>query len=235
MHKGKSFLAIIPARGGSKRLPGKNLLYLSGKPLLLWTIECAKKCHYFDKVIVTSDDNRILDIAKKSGVDTILRPDKMATDKASSFSAVLHTIDNIQDRFDYVVLLQPTSPLRMEHHISEAIELLEEKKKAKAIVSVCKTEHSPLWSNILPPDESMKYFLPEKIKHLRSQDLPIHYRINGAIYICETDKLLEEQTFMIKDSIYAYKMERLNSIDIDEKIDFLMANSIMEYLLQKEK
>ncbi|MDY0328082.1 MAG: acylneuraminate cytidylyltransferase family protein [Arcobacteraceae bacterium] len=225
MYKNKTFLAIIPARGGSKRLPRKNVLALSGKPLIAWSIEAGINSKYIDKVVVTSDDDEILNISKKYGAETIQRPDELASDMATTFDAIKHTIDNMSD-YDYIVLLQPTSPLRNQYHIDGAIELLES-KNADAVVSVCAMEHSPLWSNTLPTDDSMNTFLKDEVLNKRSQDLETYYRLNGAIYICKTEKLLAEKSFFLKSNIFAYKMDRLNSIDIDEEIDFIIAKSIM--------
>ncbi|MFW2580732.1 cytidylyltransferase domain-containing protein [Aliarcobacter butzleri] len=227
MYKDKTFLAIILARGGSKRLPRKNVLDLCGKPLIAHTIEAGLKSNYVDKVVVSSDDEEILEISKEFDAETIKRPDELASDTATTFDAIKHTIDNNIDKYDYIVLLQPTSPLRNEKHIDEAIELLEE-KKANAIISVCEMEHSPLWSNTLPNNGSMKGFLRDEILNKRSQDLEKYYRLNGAIYICRTDKLLEEKTFILKDEIYAYKMSRKFSIDIDEEIDFKLAKIYLD-------
>ncbi|MBD3799489.1 MAG: acylneuraminate cytidylyltransferase family protein, partial [Epsilonproteobacteria bacterium] len=112
--------------------------------------------------------------------------------------------------------------------INEAIELLEN-KNADAVVSVCEMDHSPLWSNTLPPDRCMSNFLKEEVLNKRSQDLETYFRINGAIYICETEKLLEGKSFFLKENIFAYIMDRENSIDIDEKIDFKMAEIMMDY------
>jgi CMP-N-acetylneuraminic acid synthetase len=221
MYKNKSFLAIIPARGGSKRLPRKNILNLAGKPLIAWSIEAGLNSEYIDKVIVTSDDDEILEISRKFGADIIKRPDELASDTATTFDAIKHTVENLK-KYDYIVLLQPTSPLRNEKHIDDAIELLES-KKADAIISVCEMDHSPLWSNILPEDLSMKNFLREEVLNKRSQDLEKYYRLNGAIYICKTEKLLEEESFFLKNNIFAYIMDRNSSIDIDEEIDFKIA------------
>ncbi|MFX4281038.1 cytidylyltransferase domain-containing protein [Aliarcobacter butzleri] len=229
MYKNKTFLAIIPARGGSKRLPRKNVLDLCGKPLITHTIEAGLKSNYIDKVIVSSDDEEILKISKKLGAETVKRPDELASDIATTFDAIKHTIDNNIEKYDYIVLLQPTSPLRNDKHIDEAIELLEE-KKANAIISVSEMEHSPLWSNTLRDNGNMKGFLRDEILNKRSQDLEKYYRLNGAIYICRTDKLLEEKTFFLKDEIYAYKMSRKFSIDIDEEIDF----KFVEFLMKKK-
>lgn len=221
MYTNKTFLAIIPARGGSKRLPRKNILDLCGKPLIAYTIEAALKSKSISKVVVSSDDEEILNISKKFGADIIKRPIDLARDTATTFDAIKHTIDNFE-KYDYIVLLQPTSPLRNEKHIDEAIQLLKE-KNAHAVISVCKMEHSPLWSNTLPKDGSMNNFLEEEILKKRSQDLEKYYRLNGAIYICRTDKLLKNKDFFIKDYIFAYVMDRESSIDIDEEIDFEIA------------
>ena len=227
MYTNKTFLAIIPARGGSKRLPRKNVLDLCGKPLIAYTIEAALKSKYIDKVIVSSDDEEILNISSNFGADIIKRPIDLANDTATTFDTIKHTIDNFE-KYDYIVLLQPTSPLRNEKHIDEAIELLE-KKKADAIVSVCEMDHSPLWSNTLPKDGNMSNFLKDEILNKRSQDLEKYYRLNGAIYICKTEKLIENKSFLLKDNIFAYIMNRENSVDIDEEIDFKMVETLILY------
>ena len=224
----KTFLAIIPARGGSKRLPRKNILDLCGKPLISWSIEAALKSKYISKVVVSSDDEEILNISSNFGADIIKRPYELANDTATTFDAIKHTINNLE-KYDYIVLLQPTSPLRNEKHIDEAIELLEE-KQADAIVSVCEMDHSPLWSNTLPKDGNMNNFLRDEVLNKRSQDLEKYYRVNGAIYICKTDKLLENKSFFLKDNIFAYIMDRKSSIDIDEEIDFLFAQRVIELI-----
>ena len=224
----KTFLAIIPARGGSKRLPRKNILDLCGKPLISWSIEAALKSKYISKVVVSSDDEEILNISSNFGADIIKRPYELANDTATTFDAIKHTINNLE-KYDYIVLLQPTSPLRNEKHIDEAIELLEE-KQADGIVSVCEMDHSPLWSNTLPEDGNMRGFLREEILNKRSQDLEKYYRLNGAVYICKTDKLLENKSFFLKDNIFAYIMDRKSSIDIDEEIDFLFAERVIELI-----
>ena len=226
MHKGKTYLAIIPARGESKRLPRKNLLDLNGKPLVSWSIEAGLNSKYIDKVVVTSDDADILNIAKYYGVLSINRPIELSSDTATTFDAVEHAIENIK-YYDYIVLLQPTSPLRTEWHIDKAIEFLIN-KEADAIVSVCEMDHSPLWSNTLDDTLSMAEFLTKSIKNKRSQDLDSYYRINGAIYICDTKKLLKEKGFFIENGIYAFKMDRETSIDIDNEIDFQLADLILK-------
>jgi CMP-N,N'-diacetyllegionaminic acid synthase len=225
MYKDKTFLAIVPARGGSKRLPRKNVLDLAGKSLVAWSIEAGLKSKFIDNIVVTSDDNEILSVANDFGVEVIKRPAILASDTATIFDAVKHTIDNMS-KYDYIVLLQPTSPLRDEKDIDEALELLI-KKDADAVVSVCEMDHSPLWSNTLPEDKSMTNFLKDEVLNKRSQDLDTYYRLNGAIYICKTDILLKEKTFFIKDNIFSYIMDRKSSIDIDEELDFKIAKAIL--------
>ena len=222
--KNRTFLAIIPARGGSKRLPRKNVLDLNGKPLIAWSIEAGVKSSYINKVLVSSDDSEILEISKQYGAETIIRPDELASDTATTFDAIKHSIEN-SEPYDYVVLLQPTSPLRDTKQINEAIDLLIE-KNADAIVSVCEMDHSPLWSNTLDDSLSMEGFLKNEVLNKRSQDLETYYRLNGAIYICKTEKLLEEESFFLKENIFAYVMDRESSIDIDEEIDFRIAKTI---------
>ena len=229
MYLKKTFLAVIPARGGSKRLPRKNILDLNGKPLIAWSIKAGLKSKYIDKVVVSSDDKEVLDISQDYGADTIKRPDSLASDTATTFDAIKHTIQNVK-KYDYIILLQATSPLRDEKHIDGAIELLES-KNADAVVSVCEMDHSPLWSNTLDDSLSMKSFLRDGVLNKRSQDLEEYFRLNGAIYICEIDKFLKEKSFFLKDNVFAYKMDRENSIDIDDRYDFDLANF---YLTQKK-
>jgi len=224
VYQSKSFLAIIPARGGSKRLPKKNVLDLNGKPLIEWSIEAGLKSKYIDKVVVTSDAAEILDIAESSGVSVINRPVELASDTATTFDAIKHTINNVNN-YDYIVLLQPTSPLRTAQHIDEAIEILFE-RSADAVVSVCEVDHSPLWSNTLPNNDNMSNFIRDDVLNKRSQDLEVYYRLNGAIYICDINRLLQEERFLLKENIFAYKMDKSVSIDIDEEIDLKIAQAL---------
>jgi len=227
MLNNKTFLAIIPARGGSKRLPRKNVLDLAGKPLIAWTIEAAINSSYIDKVVVTSDDSEILQLASNCGADVIERPAELGSDTATTFDAIKHAIENTSGYFDYVVALQPTSPLRNSKNVDEAIELLFE-KQANAIISICEAEHSPLWSNTLPENGSLENFILDKIKNTRSQDLPKYYRLNGAIYICEIVSFLKEQSFFVSENIYSYVMGQESSIDIDSAIDFHHAAFLLD-------
>jgi CMP-N,N'-diacetyllegionaminic acid synthase len=226
MYNNKTFLAIIPARGGSKRLPKKNILDLNGKPLIAWSIEAGLKSKYIDKVLVTSDNDEVLNISDSFGAITLKRPSKLATDTSTTYGAIEHAIENHQG-YDYIVILQPTSPLRTSYHIDEAIKKLED-KNSDALIGVCETEHSPLWCNTLDENNCMENFLSDTITKTRSQDLPKYYRINGAMYICDTKQFLREKNLYLKKNIHAYIMNREDSIDIDTKLDFLIAQTIIE-------
>src|ERR1035437_8121405 len=175
-------LYLITARGGSKGVPGKNIRILGEKPLIAYSIEAAKKSIYKGTDVVSTDDDEIAAVAKKYGAEVpFRRPAELATDSASSMDAIMHALDFFSKqnkKFDIVVLLQPTSPLRTSKHIDEAMKLMQS-KKADAIVSVCEAEHHPLWSNTLPENGSMKFFLRDDIKGLNRQQLPKYYRLNG--------------------------------------------------------
>jgi CMP-N-acetylneuraminic acid synthetase len=232
MHKKMNFLAVIPARGGSKRLPKKNILSLCGKPLIAWTIEAAKKSKYITDIIVSTDDKEIAEISKMYGITTpFMRPPYLSNDTSTSIDVVKHAIsfykENLGKEFDYVLLLQPTSPLRTSEDIDAAIQLLME-KKADSIISMSKCEHSPLWTNILPLDNNINNFIREDIQNVRSQDLSTYYRYNGAIYLSKVVRLIKENLFSFKTNSYAYIMPQDRSVDIDSHIEFKLAEIFIE-------
>ena len=233
MYNNKTFLAIIPARGGSKRVPRKNARLMHGKPLISWTIEAAKQCQYIDMTIVSSDDEELLAIAKDMDVTADIRPALLATDTATTFDVIKYII-NKYPKFDYIVLLQPTSPLRNANHISEAIEELC-RKNADGIISVTKPEINPMWCNTLPEDGSMANFMNNSLINVRSQELSDYYALNGAIYINKTEELLKNGSFFLKANIYAYKMDRKYSFDIDEELDFILCEKLLTILEHSEK
>ena len=222
----KKILALIPARGGSKRLPRKNILPMGGKPLIVWTIEASLSSSYIDRTIVSTDNKEIKDISLSSGAEVVDRPLELSGDEVPTVPVVKHTLSTIQENYDYLILLQPTTPLRTKQHIDEAFHTLI-RTNADAVISVCESEHSPLWANILPSDGNLKNFRRADIKSVRSQDLPKYHRTNGAIYICEVSRLLEECTFYIKDNIFSYIMDKIYSVDIDDQFDFLIAEALM--------
>ncbi len=231
MIRGKRVLGIIPARAGSKRLVGKNIKVLCKKPLIQWTIEAALGCDLIDNLIVSTDDSAIATLSEKLGVTIpFLRPAHLSGDESSTIDFIEHAINFYKEQnisFEYVLLLQPTSPLRDTSDILQAIELMDN-KQADAILSVCQAEHSPLWANQLDASCSMDAFLKEEVKNLRSQDLPDFYRLNGAIYLVNAQRLLAEKTLFLSDNVFAYKMTREHSVDIDDEIDFLLAEVLLK-------
>ena len=226
-------LALIPARGGSKRLPGKNIKELCGKPLIAWTIETALNSKYIEKTVVSTDCDKIAEVSKKYGAEVpFIRPDELASDTASTLDVVFHALTflkNIQENFTHIILLQPTSPLRTSDDIDNAVELLVS-KGANAVYSVCEVDHSPLWSNTLPEDQKFDGFIKREFIGKRSQDLPTYYRLNGAIYLVDVSELLNYKALLEVKSSFAFVMKRQSSIDIDEKLDFLIAESILSDL-----
>jgi len=227
-----TFLAIIPARGGSKRLPNKNVLGLVGKPLIAWSIEAARNTNNISEVVVSTDSLDIKKIAEEYGANVpFIRPENLSDDTSNSFDVVKHCIEfyqtNYNQTFDYTILLQPTSPLRTNFDIENAIKLLIE-KNADAVISVCEVEHSPLWTNTIDNTRSLDNFLRDEIKSKRSQDLPTYYRINGALYICKTSELLKQKTFFLTKNSFAYIMPKEKSVDIDTLLDFKMAEFLLK-------
>ncbi|HBJ1652176.1 cytidylyltransferase domain-containing protein [Clostridium botulinum] len=223
-------LAIIPARGGSKGLPGKNILNLNGKPLIAHTILASKNSKFVTRVVVSTDDKEIAKISKKYGAEVpYLRPSSLAKDKSLTIDSVFHMLDYLEKYEcyfpEYVLLLQCTSPLRNEQHIDEAIEKLV-KSNFHGIISICESEVNPYWTNILK-NENLQYFLEEGKNITRRQDLPNIYRYNGAIYLAKTEVLKRERTFEV-ENLTGYVMDRESSIDIDTEIDFKIAEIIMK-------
>ena len=222
-------IAVIPARGGSKRIPRKNIKYFCGKPIIAYSIQVAKECGCFDKVIVSTDDQEIADISKQYGADVpFIRPDNISSDHSTSVEVVRHALNTLEEfgyHYDYVILLQPTSPLRTAEHIDAAVKLFVA-KDADAVISVTKTTSSPLWANTIPKNGSMDNFLQENVENKRSQDLPIYYELNGAIYLINSQKILEENTFFLRKNVFSYQMGKLSSIDIDTNYDFFIASMI---------
>jgi CMP-N,N'-diacetyllegionaminic acid synthase len=230
--KNRNFLAIIPARSGSKRLPNKNIKDLRGQPLISYTIQAALNSKYINETVVTTDCEEIKNVAKKFGANTpFLRPSYLAQDDSTSIDVAKHCIEfyknTLNKEYDFIVFLQPTSPLRDEKDIDKAIEFLIE-KDADCVISVCEMEHNPIWSNTLDETKNMNNFLDEKYINRRTQDLPKYYRINGAIYICRVKKLLEENRLLLKNNIFAYEMSQEKSIDIDTNLDFLITKTLLD-------
>lgn len=222
-------IALILARGGSKRLPRKNILLLKDKPLIAWTIESAQKSKFVDRVIVNSDDDEIIAIAQKYNAEVpYKRPAELATDTTTSSEVILHAISELKLSQDktIIILLQPTSPFRTSQDIDEVLSLLVN-NNADGVVSVCKCSHSPIWSNTLPKNLSMGSFIQEQYQNKRGQDLPIYYRLNGSIYAYTVTSIIRNRGVFYSDKVYGYVMEESRSIDIDNLFDFEFAEFLM--------
>ena len=227
-NKKPKVLALIPARGGSRRLPGKNLLKLCGEPITVWSIKAAQQSKYVDRIVVSTDSDEIAEVARAAGADVpFMRPNYLASDTASSLDVVKHALNELNQKgqcYEFIVLLQPTSPLRTSKHIDESFELLQS-KDADAIVGVTELDHPIELTNRLPDDLSMKGFFTTD-SHLRSQNFPKRYRVNGAIYLVRVESLIKENTIFLSDRIYAYKMDREVSVDIDTPYDLRLADAL---------
>ncbi|MFZ7791700.1 cytidylyltransferase domain-containing protein [Acinetobacter lwoffii] len=222
--------ALIPARGGSKRLPRKNVKLLNSKPLIAWSVEVAKASKYIDRVIVSTEDEEIKQISEQYGAEVpFIRPEHLSNDTASSFDVIKHAIEQlgIEDQNHLIVLLQPTSPLRTTFDIDKALEFFKT-NDADGVVSISECEHSPLWANSLPENFSMKNFIRPELVGKRSQDLPKYYRLNGSIYIYQTQKLLSANKIFYNAKVFGFEMSHQSSVDIDSKLDFLIAEAIIK-------
>lgn len=210
-------------------LPRKNILPLLDKPLIAWTIDQAKSSKYIDKFIVSTDSKEIVEISKKYGAEVpFIRPKELAKDDSKGIDVVLNAIEWMEENnepYDLVILLQPTSPHRSSEDIDKSIELLF-LKNAKAVVSVCEVDHHPYWVNTLPEDGCMKNFINPEIMNKNRQELPIFYKLNGAIYLAYFDYLKTQKDFLGNET-YAYIMPAKKSIDIDNEIDLKFAEFLM--------
>lgn len=228
MYNNKKFLAIITARSGSKGIRDKNIKEMDGRPMIAYTIEAAKKSGIFDTVMVSTNSERYAQISKEYGAEVpFLRPQNLASDTSNSMDVIEHVLLELGKSghtYDYFMLLQPTSPLRTEADITKAVELLFE-KHANCVVSVCEAEHTPIYMNTIDASLSIDDFIPKNAAK-RRQDLPKYYRLNGAIYLCDTGYFLKYKDFY-KSGSYAYIMDRGNSVDIDDEIDFKLAEILL--------
>ena len=229
----KKILAIIPARKGSKGLKGKNIKELCGKPLIAWSIEAALTSKYLDEVVVSTDDKTTIDIAKKYGASApFLRPEYLSSDVATTFDVLKHTINfyksELNKEFYYIVLLEPTSPLRDFSDIDNAVEQLIY-SDASSIVGISKTEgQNPAFLVNKDKDNFISYYASKDMSSLRRQDVKDIYFFDGSIYISELKSLLDRKTFY-HDNTIGYEMPKCKSLEIDDIYDFIMVEAIMKY------
>lgn len=236
LNKKHEILAIIPARGGSKGVPRKNIKILAGKPLITWTIETALKTSCINRVIVSTDDEEIAKISKKHGADLpFMRPKEFAGDTASDMPVYQHALEWLDDnehyRPDIIVWLRPTSPLRSCADIEVAVQKLIT-TDADWVRSVCPVEHHPYWVFRFEDNDKLSSFV-EGIKledYFQRQLLPEAYRLNGAVDVAWRTTITEKKLLYSGD-VRGYKMDVERSVDMDSELDFALA----EILMQKRK
>ena len=226
-------LAIIPARSGSKGLPGKNYKTLLGKPLVTWSIEAARLAPSIDSIILSTDDQKIADIGEGAGARIpFIRPLDLSSDTSSSIDVVLHALDFLEatgESYDIVVLLEPTSPQRDSNDIEQALQLLI-KTGARAAVGVTQAEGShPDFIYRMQGDFKLDPFIKKaESRHIRRQDIEPLYLLEGSIYISFVESLREHQSFYHQNTI-GYEVPKWKSLEIDDLDDFIMVEALLRH------
>lgn len=224
-------LAIIPARSGSKGLPDKNIIDLNGKPLMYYTIKAAIESGCFNEIMVSTDSEEYASVARDCGANVpFLRSIVNSSDCAGSWDAVREVLSEYKKMgicFDYVTLLQPTSPLRTSDDIIGVFNFLK-KEYINNVVSVSEVSHPIQWCFKLDETNSMKELAESPYNYMRRQDLEKHYLENGAIYTVDAKKIINVDYNFYADNCYAYIMDKNKSIDIDDYIDLMVANAVMK-------
>ena len=221
-----TLLALIPARGGSKGIPNKNIRPLADKPLIAHTIQVALAIPALERVVVSTDDPAIAEVAQQWGAEVpFLRPPELADDDTPGISPVLHALEQLAG-VSQVLLLQPTSPLRSTWDI-EGILAFQRKHQCPSVVSVCETGKHPQWSYRLGASGEMSPFLPPTPANCRQQLEPA-YALNGAMYLCERTWLQNHGSFIGPDTL-GYPMPPERSVDIDTPLDWLWAETLFQH------
>ncbi len=228
MYRNKTFLAIIPARSGSKGIIDKNIREINHKPLMAYTVEACKRSGIFDDIVVSTDSVTYAEIAERFGASVpFFRPKELATDQASSNDVILHVINGLGQLgkdFDCFMLLQPTSPLRNEIHMMESADILLE-NDADSVVSICKSDSHSYLTVELTEEGRLKALFSDK-KQVRRQDIPPKYRINGAIYLTLTSYFMKHKSFY-EGKTLPYLMSAFDSIDIDDDFQLKIAELLL--------
>lgn len=233
MINGKKILGLIPARGGSKGLPGKNVRELNGKPLIAWTIKQALESRHLDRVVVTTDDEAIARVSREEGAEVpFTRPAELATDTATSADVVIHSLDFFRGKgedFDYIALLEPTSPLRKKGDIDRGIEILLGKSDMDALVSLggVHLEHPQIVKKV--KDGAVVPYADLAAISQRQQADEAYFPY-GVIYLAKTDSFRDKMTFYGEKTM-PFFIERWQNYEIDDIVDFIVTGSVMkEYL-----
>lgn len=237
MYKERKILAVIPARGGSKGIPRKNIVSLGGKPLISYTIEAASESKYIDRVIVSTEDEEIATISRKCGAEVpFLRPQALATDTAPSIIVIPHTLQMLKKQMNYqpdiVVYLEPTYPFRVAKQIDDAIEKIDD---YDSIISIREVEEHPYLMLTRDEENIIRPYIKLQNRPFRRQEYPLVYKLEGAFYIVRTDhykkKTNKNSIFPDFDErVYGVLIDKFSSIDIDEPSDLELA----EYYLSHE-
>lgn len=221
-------LGIIPARGGSKGIPRKNLKHLGSRPLIAWTIEQALKAALLDDIIVTTEDEEIAEVAAQWGARIpFMRPSELAQDTTPGIDVIMHALDYAQD-FQRILVLQPTSPFRTSADIDGIIQFCNDRGTPSA-VSVTPASKHPYWAYTLSHEELVPLLQVDATKKSR-QELPQAYNLNGALYLAEVEWLKRTKT-LIHDTTLGYVMPTERSTDLDTELDWDWA----EFLLERQK
>lgn len=224
-------LAIIPARGGSKGLPRKNIRPVAGQPLIAWTVRAAQRATSITRVVVSTDDEEIAKTARQFGAEVpFLRPAELARDETPQTPPLEHALQWLAEKENYhpeiVVMLQPTSPLRTAEDIDLTIETLVA-RTADAVVSVYPAKQHPFWTKLIDAEGRLRPFIPNTpATILRRQDLPAAYSLNGAVYAVKTEVLLRCHT-LFPDNLFPYVMPAERSLDIDTLQDLHVADLLL--------
>ena len=222
-------LALITARGGSKRLLGKNVRSLGGRPLIVWSVDLAKKITEICDVLVSTDDPAIADVARKAGaLVPWLRPAELATDKATSVEVCLHALDwyeGAKERVDGLLLLQPTSPFRSRDTVERGIESFGSHRH-RPIIGISPAKSHPMMC-FQVEGVTMRPFMSGAAVHKRSQDLPPVYEVNGAFYLIAPDDLRKNRSFYSEDMVPLLIENRQEAIDIDTEWDWKIAETVL--------
>ncbi len=225
MIAGRSVLAVVAARGGSKGLPGKNLRPLGGKPLLQWSIAAAKGSAYIDRLVLSSEDDAIAEAARLAGCEVpFRRPAALATDDASIYDVLKHAASSLPERYALIVLLQATSPLRQSQDIDRSLELLMS-VGADSVVSVTPAPKPPHWMYVIDAKGQLAPVLRGEAVG-RRQDAPPVYVVNGAVYAAPPDWVFERMSFVGERTV-GYVMPPERSVDIDTMADFVVAEHLL--------
>lgn len=226
MIDGKTVLAVIPARGGSKGLPRKNVLEVGGKPMIVHSLETARRARYVDRTVLSTDDAEIAEVARRFGGDVpFMRPAELARDESPIDRALIHALDQMEQPYDYLVLLEPTTPLRTAADIDACIALCRA-RNAPACISVSEPPHSPYWTVTLQSDDTVKLLFGDSLLSARRQELPKAYMINGGVYVARVDWYREHRTFLSPQTL-GYVMPPERSYDVDSRLDLMTVNMLL--------